>query len=109
MSRFGDSSLQLRCNESCLLSPATMQRLRFQSWPWFGISDTRITGSVSTFRILIQLQRTLARISSARSEEHTSELQSLLRISYAFFCLQKINSNPHTYLIPLMSTIDLQI
>src|SRR3546814_1733534 len=28
----------------------------------------------------------------ARSEEHTSELQSLMRISYAVFCLQKKNS-----------------
>src|SRR3546814_7013866 len=27
--------------------------------------------------------------SSGRSEEHTSELQSLMRISYAVFCLQK--------------------
>src|SRR3546814_7953731 len=27
--------------------------------------------------------------SGARSEEHTSELQSLMRISYAVFCLQK--------------------
>src|SRR3546814_5480164 len=27
--------------------------------------------------------------SDARSEEHTSELQSLMRISYAFFCLKK--------------------
>src|SRR3546814_5111666 len=26
-----------------------------------------------------------------RSEEHTSELQSLMRISYAVFCLKKIN------------------
>src|SRR3546814_7316347 len=26
---------------------------------------------------------------SCRSEEHTSELQSLMRISYAVFCLQK--------------------
>src|SRR3546814_5805292 len=26
---------------------------------------------------------------AARSEEHTSELQSLMRISYAAFCLQK--------------------
>src|SRR3546814_4916288 len=26
-----------------------------------------------------------------RSEEHTSELQSLMRISYAFFCLKKKN------------------
>src|SRR3546814_4295275 len=28
----------------------------------------------------------------ARSEEHTSELQSLMRISYAVFCLKKTNS-----------------
>src|SRR3546814_3464768 len=27
--------------------------------------------------------------STARSEEHTSELQSLMRISYAVFCLKK--------------------
>src|SRR3546814_4310998 len=31
-------------------------------------------------------------ISSERSEEHTSELQSLMRISYAVFCLKKKNS-----------------
>src|SRR3546814_5478204 len=34
----------------------------------------------------------------ARSEEHTSELQSLMRISYAVFCLKKkkrINYNNH--------------
>src|SRR3546814_4019578 len=30
-----------------------------------------------------------------RSEEHTSELQSLMRISYAVFCLKKKNSNEH--------------
>src|SRR3546814_2175715 len=30
---------------------------------------------------------------SARSEEHTSELQSLMRISYAVFCLKKKNTN----------------
>src|SRR3546814_2802962 len=29
---------------------------------------------------------------SARSEEHTSELQSLMRISYAVFCLKKKNN-----------------
>src|SRR3546814_5213571 len=28
-----------------------------------------------------------------RSEEHTSELQSLMRISYAVFCLKKKNEN----------------
>src|SRR3546814_8962246 len=30
-----------------------------------------------------------------RSEEHTSELQSLMRISYAVFCLKKKNSKQH--------------
>src|SRR3546814_4810389 len=35
---------------------------------------------------------------SPRSEEHTSELQSLMRISYAVFCLKKKNRK-HTYII----------
>src|SRR3546814_3697835 len=40
----------------------------------------------------LRLQRTAcaaARPRAARSEEHTSELQSLMRISYAVFCLKK--------------------
>src|SRR3546814_2268872 len=32
-------------------------------------------------------------VSSIRSEEHTSELQSLMRISYAVFCLKKKNKS----------------
>src|SRR3546814_6480500 len=32
---------------------------------------------------------TLVKIEGARSEEHTSELQSLMRNSYAVFCLKK--------------------
>src|SRR3546814_9178671 len=32
----------------------------------------------------------------ARSEEHTSELQSLMRISYAVFCLKKQKNSIHT-------------
>src|SRR3546814_5710930 len=34
----------------------------------------------------------------ARSEEHTSELQSLMRISYAVFCLKKKKQLQHTVL-----------
>src|SRR3546814_3573082 len=34
----------------------------------------------------------------SRSEEHTSELQSLMRISYAFFCLQKKTIEYYTVL-----------
>src|SRR3546814_2700363 len=33
-----------------------------------------------------------------RSEEHTSELQSLMRISYAVFCLKKKKKQRHTQL-----------
>src|SRR3546814_8157225 len=33
--------------------------------------------------------------SPARSEEHTSELQSLMRISYAVFCLKKKKKTNH--------------
>src|SRR3546814_4427758 len=32
---------------------------------------------------------TIAKIEAGKSEEHTSELQSLMRISYAVFCLKK--------------------
>src|SRR3546814_4425115 len=38
----------------------------------------------------VQIRRVAAFLESgARSEEHTSELQSLMRISYAVFCLKK--------------------
>src|SRR3546814_10552551 len=34
---------------------------------------------------------------ATRSEEHTSELQSLMHISYAVFCLKKKNNTQHTH------------
>src|SRR3546814_6076476 len=37
------------------------------------------------------LDNAVADMLEARSEEHTSELQSLMRISYAVFCLKKKN------------------
>src|SRR3546814_1334085 len=47
-------------------------------------------------RILAPLQRTGV-LRLQRSEEHTSELQSLMRISYAVFCLKKKNTIiPHS-------------
>src|SRR3546814_8721303 len=38
-------------------------------------------------------QRHQAHDGAVRSEEHTSELQSLMRISYAVFCLKKKNNS----------------
>src|SRR3546814_8137963 len=35
-------------------------------------------------------------VAPRRSEEHTSELQSLMRISYAVFCLKKKKNNKYT-------------
>src|SRR3546814_17655618 len=37
-----------------------------------------------------------ATLQVGRSEEHTSELQSLMRISYAVFCLKKKKTNNNT-------------
>src|SRR3546814_9431207 len=53
------------------------------------LSDTRLK--------LPQAIRAVKDSSDAvRSEEHTSELQSLMRISYAVFCLKKKNTNIET-------------
>src|SRR3546814_3093604 len=40
-------------------------------------------------RLPLHSAREYVRILDGRSEEHTSELQSLMRISYAVFCLKK--------------------
>src|SRR3546814_2616283 len=42
---------------------------------------------------------------AVRSEEHTSELPSLMRISYAVFCLKNKNTpNTHTVRLPILET-----
>src|SRR3546814_1446042 len=46
------------------------------------------------------LQASLRNERAPRSEEHTSELQSLMRISYAVFCLKKKNTTLVTYTTP---------
>src|SRR3546814_4916987 len=66
-----------------------------QANPWFGVgaflpesSSRRRPGS----RRCVRRQGRdpgLRRDDEERSEEHTSELQSLMRISYAVFCLKK--------------------
>src|SRR3546814_4905702 len=44
-------------------------------------------------RLKVYYPRTAKGEAIYRSEEHTSELQSLMRISYAVFCLKKKNRN----------------
>src|SRR3546814_7573639 len=53
-----------------------------------GEADQRLGKSFSTARSAIAPVETHSH-RTTRSEEHTSELQSLMRISYAVFCLKK--------------------
>src|SRR3546814_6768262 len=57
-------------------------------WPAY---DVRFPGRARTLRMGYKsvTGEALAGAVAARSEEHTSELQSLMRISYAVFCLKK--------------------
>src|SRR3546814_8155439 len=48
-----------------------------------------IMGSQSDWPTMAHAVHILEQFDIARSEEHTSELQSLMRISYAVFCLKK--------------------
>src|SRR3546814_3879743 len=54
-------------------------------------ATTSITRTVSASAIICFTVSgsTARRVARERSEEHTSELQSLMRISYAVFCLKK--------------------
>src|SRR3546814_5529210 len=72
-------------------SDETIERVR-------ALAATTGVGAETLYRILIAADRlagaamwTVVHMSYAerRSEEHTSELQSLMRISYAVFCLKK--------------------
>src|SRR3546814_4820593 len=59
--------------------------------------DRRVLGGAAGFGHRLHHRHHFVRDLRVRSEEHTSELQSLMRISYAVFCLKKkqINST-HT-------------
>src|SRR3546814_8592441 len=52
--------------------------------------------SVTVMTEPLMCTRSTPPAANSRSEEHTSELQSLMRISYAVFCLKKKKTRPHT-------------
>src|SRR3546814_7012408 len=58
---------------------------------WIGCSDSRVPANVISG--LEPGEVFVHRNVANRSEEHTSELQSLMRISYAVFCLKKKKTN----------------
>src|SRR3546814_2173378 len=85
--------------ESPVLSTSEFQAMR----AYMGESATEIdctfdvAGGDNALRDAIQTIRRRAE----RSEEHTSELQSLMRISYAVFCLKKKKNQNTTRTKPI--------
>src|SRR3546814_8762128 len=77
--------------EGPLAGPSPTCQLRWSSSSPTGVGDerrplritARLGGLCKDFRVRRLYE------SVKRSEEHTSELQSLMRISYAVFCLKK--------------------
>src|SRR3546814_2430755 len=64
--------------------------------PWRGCASVGSAGGGGDWSGIVRLLGARARRRHGRSEEHTSELQSLMRISYAVFCLKKkINKQLH--------------
>src|SRR3546814_4919874 len=56
-------------------------------------------------RICVQAVARASASVAGRSEEHTSELQSLMRTSYAVFCLKKNTYHTNTHSAPLLAHV----
>src|SRR3546814_2582389 len=94
---------------SSLATAATMGQVALPELRRYGYSGSLATGCLAaggTLGILIPpsivlvIYAILAEQNIIRSEEHTSELQSLMRISYAVFCLKKKNKTMITHNTP---------
>src|SRR3546814_5068541 len=81
-SRVGKATVAVEVTSVVRASPASFQ----VRW----VERTTIESAAST------VERWTA-IVTVRSEEHTSELQSLMRISYAVFCLKKKKEIDHVH------------
>src|SRR3546814_6815488 len=70
-------------------SPHRAVLSRSQFWKDVTLQFTTRPELVGTFGMVSSTHWLASAAGMARSEEHTSELQSLMRISYAVFCLKK--------------------
>src|SRR3546814_10680008 len=70
-------------------SPIIAPRLRIRRYSADALSSApSLAGTVTSSSVPMAASSEVASL-VVRSEEHTSELQSLMRISYAVFCLKK--------------------
>src|SRR3546814_3189122 len=83
-SGFGD----VKCRPNCGRCWNSMNEFRLET----DVSATRSTRWHSRAALVVTVNTSIGALTPRcvlRSEEHTSELQSLMRISYAVFCLKK--------------------
>src|SRR3546814_6740698 len=88
-------TLEARCHDACKVEARVVDQgsALLARWVPRSIIDAA-HGRLVRFAMLYAAVGTA--IGIVRSEEHTSELQSLMRISYAVFCLKQKTHKHHT-------------
>src|SRR3546814_3108088 len=77
------AAMRRELNEVLAAVPADQLAIQWDAALEFAVLEGVFPAPVGDFEALV------SRMVEIRSEEHTSELQSLMRISYAVFCLKK--------------------
>src|SRR3546814_8873185 len=93
---FPDTTLFRSCSGWQWMLPDLFRRVRYRCWRPEGGQVYRSAAQGGRLPIATQIPDRRA-TTHGRSEEHTSELQSLMRLSYAVFCLKQ--KTYYTYLI----------
>src|SRR3546814_3827147 len=84
------SDLTLRTGAATMLPPAAMSPIGAPFREYMRVSPPPMKGFAGKCRrVLLRWRRNPMAHLMNRSEEHTSDLQSLMRFSYAVFCLKK--------------------
>src|SRR3546814_3224634 len=80
-----NASPQTSLNKNVICSVVPDDRVAIVFFTCKGFTNRRVSSN--------PLRKSARYLSRGRSEEHTSELQSLMRISYAVFCLNNKTNN----------------
>src|SRR3546814_8643932 len=85
-----DTAIEQRCSEMAATGIERQQARRCTG----SAQGPRAAGDGKITELDRAAVRRRRQPATLRSEEHTSELQSLMRLSYAVFCLKKNNTTP---------------
>src|SRR3546814_4220765 len=95
------------CGSAALMVPTGWPSELFTAVPAVNSAWSRACASACAFAAAASRSALVVDATSPfRSEEHTSELQSLMRISYAVFCLKKKKTkHMYSYILLLLHTL----